>query len=269
MRRAAPRPPSPCVGRDDDGPALDVGVDGGGGGAGDVPGGPAGQGQQDGLGQELDPDLAFRGAQRAAQPDFLAALQHRDDHDVGHADRADQQRDRAQAEEQGVERAGGVGLRRQRLRRLGDVDLVRVLRVGLRGEQVVNPGGGGRGVDGADVKLGGMPVEAEVGLRGGEADQDGGVDLRGEGGGVEDAREVEPLAADPDPLAGPDPVDAHQLGGLRAEHGDRLFGGGGVEVAALGDRGARHGGQAQAGGVHAEPVGVDRGDQRAAVGSRR
>ncbi len=51
-------------------------------------------------------DLAPGGAQGAAQPDFLAAVQHRDDHDVGDADRADEQGDRAQAEEQGVERAG-------------------------------------------------------------------------------------------------------------------------------------------------------------------
>ena len=64
-------------------------------------------------------DLAFGGAQRAAQPDFLAALQHRDDHDVGHADRADQQRDRAQAEEQGVEGAGRVGLGGQGVPRAG------------------------------------------------------------------------------------------------------------------------------------------------------
>ena len=116
-----------------------MGVDRGGGGAGDDPGHAAGQGQQDGLGQELGPDLAPGGAQGAAQPDLLAAFQHGDDHDVGHADRADQQRDRAQAEEQGVERALGVGLGGQGVRGLGDVDLAGVLRVGLGGEQVVDP----------------------------------------------------------------------------------------------------------------------------------
>ena len=109
-----------------------------------------------------------------------------------------------------------------------------------------------------DARRGGRRSRGRSG--GAEADQDRGVDLRGEGGGAQDAREVEPLAADPDPLAGPDPVDAHQLGGCRAEHGDRLAGGGGVEEAALGDRGAGHSGQAQAGGVHAEPVGVDGGN---------
>ena len=39
---------------------------------------------------------------------------------------------------------------------------------------------------------------------------------------------------------------------------DRLAGGGGVEVAALGDGGADGGGQAEAGGVDGERVGVDR-----------
>src|ERR1022692_3113181 len=48
-----------------------------------------------------------------------AAFEHRDDHDVGHPDRADQQRDGAQSEEQGVERALGVGLGGERVRGLG------------------------------------------------------------------------------------------------------------------------------------------------------
>ena len=55
----------------------------------------------------------------AAQPDLGAPFEDGDDHDVGHADGADQQRDRAQAEEQAVERAGGVGLGGQRRRRAG------------------------------------------------------------------------------------------------------------------------------------------------------
>ena len=79
----------PGLGRDDDGPALGVGVDGHGDPASDDPGGAADQGEQDGFGQELDPDVAAGGAQRPAQPDLAAALQHRDDHDVGHPDRAD------------------------------------------------------------------------------------------------------------------------------------------------------------------------------------
>jgi len=118
----------PGFGRDDDGLAVAAGVGGGGGRAGDDSGGGAGQGQQDRLGQELGADLASGGAQRAAQPDLRAAFQHRDDHDVGHPDRADQQRDRAQAEEQGVERALGVGPGGERVRGLGDVDLAGAFR---------------------------------------------------------------------------------------------------------------------------------------------
>src|SRR5260221_1482394 len=55
-------------------------------------------------------DLAAGGAERPAQPDLGATLEDGDDHDVGDPDRADQQRDRAEAEEQGVEGALGVGL---------------------------------------------------------------------------------------------------------------------------------------------------------------
>jgi hypothetical protein len=88
---------------DDDCPAFSVGVDNGRGDPEDDPDDAANQGKQDGLGQELDPDLSFGGAQRPAQPDLLTAFQHRDDHDVRHVDRADEQRDRAQAEEEGIE----------------------------------------------------------------------------------------------------------------------------------------------------------------------
>ena len=99
--------------------------------------------------------------------------------------RADQQRDRAQAEEQGVERALGVGLGGERVRGLGDADLARVFRAGLRAEQAVDVGGDGLVVWGrADVDLRGVAVEAEIVLGGGEADQDRGVDLGGVGGGT-------------------------------------------------------------------------------------
>ena len=163
--------------------------------------------------------------------------------------------------------ASGCGA--QRRRGLGDVDLVGVLRVGLRGQQVVH------GVDlaglGADVDRGRVRFEAEVGLGGLVADQDRGVDLGGQDVGLEDPGDVEPHAAgaglgDPDLLAGPEPVDA-QVGGCGGtEHADRLAGGGGVEELALDDRGARGGGQAQAGGIDRQAVGVDRVDQRGAVG---
>ena len=180
--------------------------------------------------------MAFGGAEGAAQADLGAAFEDGDDHDVGDADRADEQGDGAEAEEQAVERALGVGLGDQGVGGLADVDLAGVLRVGGRGEQVVD------GVDpvglGAEVDGGGVAVEAEVFLGRGEADEDGGVDVGGEHGRVEDAGDVEPLAADPDALAGVDAVDAEQLGGGGAEDGDGFLGGGGVEVVALGDGGA-------------------------------
>ena len=110
MTMAAARPPAQASGGMTRSLAVAAGVDGGGGRADDDAGGAAGQGQQDRLGQELGADLASGGAQRPAQPDLGAALEDRDDHDVGDPDRADQQRDRAQAEEQGVQGALGVGL---------------------------------------------------------------------------------------------------------------------------------------------------------------
>jgi hypothetical protein len=92
-------------------------------------------------------------APSAAQPDLGAAVEDGDDHDVGHPDGPDQQRDRAEAKEQGVERAVGVGLRGERGRGLGHVDLAGLLRVGLGAEQAVDAGDGGLGIDGADVYL--------------------------------------------------------------------------------------------------------------------
>ena len=64
-------------------------------------------------------DLRSGGAERAAQADLRAAFEHADDHDVGDADRADEQRDGAEAEEQAVEGALGVGFGGERARRVG------------------------------------------------------------------------------------------------------------------------------------------------------
>ena len=133
----------------------------------------------------------------------------------------------------------------------------------MAAEQVVD------GVDvaglGAHVDGGGVAVEAEVVLGGREADEDRGVDVGGEHGGVQDAGYVEPHVVEPDPLAGEDPVDPEALGGGRAEHGDGFLGGRRVEVAALGHAGAHGAQQAEAGRVDGEGVGVDGGDERAAV----
>src|SRR5260370_40893290 len=91
---------------------------------------------------------------------------------------------------------------------------------------------------GAHVDDRGMAVEVQVVLGGGKADQDGGVDLGGEHGGLEKAGQGEPLAAQPDPLAGPDAGDPQPLGGHPAPDGGGVGGGGGGEVAACGGAGA-------------------------------
>ena len=187
---------------------MAAGVAGGGGRAGQDAGGGAGEGEQGGLGEELGADLPAGGAQRPAQPDLGAPFEHGDDHDVGDADGADQQGDGAEAEEQGVEGALGVGLGGERGRGLGHVGLAGALGAGLAGEEVVDAGGDGGCAGGADVDLGGVAVEVQVVLGGGEADEDGGVDLGGVGVGFEDAGDIQPLAGGADPQAGPDPVDA-------------------------------------------------------------
>src|SRR5258708_1669195 len=110
-----------------------------------------------------------------------------------------------------------------------------------------------------------MAVEVQVVLGGGKAGQDGGVDLGGEHGGPWNAGHVEPPAAEPDPLAGPDAVDPQPLGGHRAEYGDGFVRGGGVEVAALGDAGADGSRQPETGRLDRQAIGVDGGDDRAAV----
>ena len=88
---------------------------------------------------------------------------------------------------------------------------------------------------------------------------------RGKYGGLQDAGHVEPHVVEPDPFAGEDPVDTEPLGGRRAEHGDGLLGGRGIEVVALRHAGTHGVEQAEAGGVDGEGVGVDGGDERAAV----
>src|SRR6185437_13578124 len=148
----------PGPGRDDQELVVGAGVGGGGDGAEGDAGGAAGGGQQYGFGEEL----GAGGAQRAAQPDLLTAFQHGDDHDVGDADAADEQGDGAEAEEQGVQGALGVGLGGERGRGLGHGDLVRVLGTGLVGEQMVDSRGGLLGGEGADIDLRGMAVKVQV-----------------------------------------------------------------------------------------------------------
>ncbi len=110
MTMAAARAAGTGVGWDDDGLVVAASVDSSCRGAGDDADDPAGQGQQDRFGQELGADLAAGCTEGAPQPDFGAAFEDGDDHDVGYSDRADEQRDGAEPEEEGVEGAFGVGL---------------------------------------------------------------------------------------------------------------------------------------------------------------
>ena len=59
----------------------------------------ADRGEQDRFAEELGADLALGRAEGAAEADLRAAFQHRDDHDVGDADGADDQGHDAEAEE--------------------------------------------------------------------------------------------------------------------------------------------------------------------------
>src|SRR6202167_6768582 len=94
--------------RDDgnhDGLVLGTRVEGGGEGTRSDAGCAADQGEQDSLGQELDSDVSPGGPQGPAEPDLASSFEDRDDHDVRHSDRPDQQCDRAKTQEEVVEGA--------------------------------------------------------------------------------------------------------------------------------------------------------------------
>jgi hypothetical protein len=108
--------------------------------------------------------------------------------------------------------------------------------------------------DVAEVRLGGR-------ITGQGADVDVGLERRG----VQDARDGEPPAAQPDPPLGVDAVDAQLPRGGRTEHRDRQTGGALVEPVAACEAGAEHGQQVQAGGSHLEAAGLGHRDHRAPV----
>ena len=76
--------------------------------------------------------------ERAAQPDLAAPLEHRDHHDVGDADAADEQRHAAEPEQQRGERLVGLRLRRERVGGSAHLHLVWRLRVGRRRQHVAH-----------------------------------------------------------------------------------------------------------------------------------
>src|SRR5206468_12560238 len=69
-------PADPGCRVDDGGPVFEVGVDDRGDGTGGDAGGAAEEGEEDRLGKELSSDLAFGGAEAAAEADLGAALEH-------------------------------------------------------------------------------------------------------------------------------------------------------------------------------------------------
>ena len=123
--------------RHDHDPPLARGVTGRGSCAERDPSDPAEQRQQDRLAEELDADVHRARSERAPQADLRAALEHGDDHHVRDPHAAHQQRDGAQAQEHGGERALGVGARLQRGGGAADGRVFGVLRVGGRGQQRV------------------------------------------------------------------------------------------------------------------------------------
>ena len=112
-----------------------------------------------GLGQDLQADVAPRGAERAAQPDLPAPFEDRQHHDVRDSDRADQKRHRAESEQERRELSAGGGSGLERVGRDTDADSVGCLWVGRRGQQ---RGGLRDRVDvGLDVDLGRVRGDAE------------------------------------------------------------------------------------------------------------
>jgi len=86
------------------------------------------------FGEELGADVPLGRPEGTAKSDLGASFEHPDEHDVSDADGTDQQRHRAESEEETVERALRFGTRGERGRGLADLHLVGCLRVGAGGE---------------------------------------------------------------------------------------------------------------------------------------
>ena len=179
--------------------------------------------------------MAPHSPQGASQPDLTTALQHRDDHGVGHPDTADKQGDRAHPQQQAGESLARRVLGLQRVRGARDLDLVRRLR-GDRGcQQLAHLGD--RRVLAAGVHRGRLGVVPQ--LAGGDllTDKRGGVELRGQDHRLEDADHREPPATKPHLGAWGD--DTQTLSRRMAQDRGRVLAGGLVEPGAPVDL-ARH-----------------------------
>src|SRR5580698_8224036 len=210
--------------------------------------------QEHGLGQELLGDVAPGGTQGPTQADLGAALQDRDDHDVGDADAADEEGHGAETEEQYVIDPLGGHLGLQDVRRIADRHDVGVGRVGGDGQD------GRHGVDlagnAAQVEPGGVAVEAEVLLGDGESDEGHAVHLGEQYDGVQDADHREPVSADQHLRRVRQIVDAEQAGRLGAQDDRRVPGRSRVEEGAVGQGGTQGGGQGGVGRGQRNTAGV-------------
>ena len=252
MASAAPRPPASASRRHDRRPAARARVGAGDERADRDAGQPAGRRQQQRLDQELRADVPAGGAQRPAQPDLRAALEDRDDHRVGDADAADEQRHRAEAQEQAGQRVVGLGARGERVRRPADVDLLGVLGVGRRREQVVDARDDRR--VGAQVHGARRSLGAELAHRRVVADQGRAVELGGELDRRHDPDHRPPAPGDVDQRART--VDAQLLRGGRAQDDRARAAGRGVEEAPAEHRPAEGLQQAGVGRVDRDAAGL-------------
>ena len=168
------------------------------------------------LDDELAGDVSPRRTQRTPQADLRAALEHRDHHHVGDADAADDQRHRAQSEQQPAQSLVDTRPRLERIGRARHVDLVRRRRVDRPSEHA--PGALQLiGVD-AQVDAGRDHLGAEEALRRLVADEHRAVEVGMQRQRVEDADHGELHAADRHDRPLVEVADAEPLRRNGAEH---------------------------------------------------
>jgi len=189
------------------------------------------------------------GAECAAQADLGAALDDRDDHHVGDADATDEQRDRAETQEQGGERTARGFLSRERIRRSRDLHLLRCGGVDGCAEHAAY------GIDGVVLgthvdRLRGDGLAEDVGLGRSDTDDGGAVQPLGGGDVIEDADHCEPLVADVHAQAVGDVDHPQLLGSGDAEHDGRIRARGGVEPGAIDELRVQRVEQTLVGGEH-------------------
>ena len=159
---------------------------------------PPADAEDEGLAEELDRDVAAAGAEGAAQADLGAALEDGDDHHVGDPDPADQEGDRAEAEEERGEGAFGGGLGLEHVGGSADRDFFRPPGIGGARQQRRRGAHLGFALPRPHVDLRRAAVGAEEARRGRVADQRGAVEFGDQRQRFEDADDGEEAARDVD-----------------------------------------------------------------------